>query len=97
MATEGDRQTLSADGQTTSRRYVGPVRVSLTGTFGGGTLTIQTEDPSGAFIDIAGTPRTAIDDLYINFPNVENRLRAKLVGSASPALVITIQGVDRGP
>ena len=97
MATSGDRQTLSADGQTTARNYVGPVRVSLTGTFGGGTFKMQAEDPSGAFVDIKGSARTAVDDFIIDFPpGSENKLQADLSGSTTPVLVIWNQGVDRG-
>lgn len=98
MATTGDRQTLSADGQTTPRQFAGPVRVSLTGDFGGGTLKIQSEDPSAAFVDVAGASRIAADDFIIDFPpGAQNKLRSDLAGSTTPALVITIQGVDRGP
>lgn len=98
MATSGDKQTLSADGQTTPRNYVGPVRVSLTGTFGGGTLKIQAEDPTGVFVDVDDTAKTVIGDFVIDFPlSAENRLRADLSGATTPALVIWIQGVDRGP
>lgn len=97
MATTGDRQTLSADGQTTPRNFVGPVRVSLTGTFGGGTFKIQAEDPSGAFVDVALTSRTAADDFIIDFPaGSENKIRGDLSGSTTPALVVWNQGVDRG-
>ena len=98
MATSGDRQTLNANGQTTPRTYVGPVRVSCTGTFGGGTLKIQAEDPTAVFVDVDGTTKTAIGDFVIDFPpSAENRLQADLSGATSPALVIWIQGADRGP
>ena len=98
MTTSGDRQTLSDNGQTTPRTYVGPVRVSCTGTFGGGTLKIQAEDPTAVFVDVDGTVKTAIGDFVIDFPpGAENRLQADLSGATGPALVIWIQGVDRGP
>ena len=97
MATTGDRQTLSADGQTTPRQYIGPVRISLTGDFGGGTLKIQAEDPSGAFVDVAGASRTAADDFLIDFPaSAQNKLQSDLSGSTTPALVVWLQGADRG-
>ena len=97
MTTSGDRQTLNGNGQTTPRSYVGPVRVSVTGTFGSGTLKIQAEDPTGAFIDVGGTAKTAIGDFVIDFPpSAENRLQADLSGATAPALVIWIQGGDRG-
>lgn len=98
MATTGDRQTLSANGQTTPRNFVGPVRVSLTGTFGGGTFKMQAEDPTGVFVDVAGSDRTAADDFIIDFPpGGQNKLRGDLSGATTPALVIWNQGVDRGP
>lgn len=96
MATTGNRQTLSADGQTTPRRFAGGVRIQLSGDFGGGTVTIEAEDPSGAFVPVVGSARTAADDFLIDFPSSENNLRTDLSGSTSPALVILIQGVDRG-
>lgn len=97
MATSGDRQNLNADGQTTARNYVGPIHVSLTGNFGGGTLKIQAEDPSGAFVDVEGSARTTADDFIIDFPpGAQNRIRSDLSGATTPALVIWNQGVDRG-
>jgi len=97
MATSGDRQVLTTNTQTTPRNYVGLVRVSLTGTFGGGTFKMQAEDPSGAFVDVAGTSRTAVDDFLIDFPpGAQNKIRGDLSGATTPALVIWNQGVDRG-
>lgn len=97
MAISGDRTVLSADGPTPARVYVGPVRVSLTGTFGGGTFKMEAEDPSGVPVDVAGTSRTAVDDFRIDFPDgVENKINEDLSGSTTPVLVVWIQGVDRG-
>lgn len=97
MATSGDRQVLTADGQTTARNYVGPVRVSLTDDFGGGTFKVQAEDPSGAFVDEPGTTRTAVDGYIIDYPpGAQNKLQGDLSGSTSPNLVVWMQGVDRG-
>ncbi len=95
MTTSGDRQELSTNGQTPPRTYVGPVRISLTGTFGGGTLKIQAEDPTGVFVDVDNTIKTAVADFVIDFPpSAENRLQADLSGATSPALVIWIQGCE---
>lgn len=97
MTTSGDRQTLNTNGKTAPRAYVGPVRVSLTGTFGGGTLKIQAEDPTAVFVDVDGTAKTAVGDFVIDFPpSAENRLQADLSGATSPTLVIWIQGAYRG-
>lgn len=97
MATSGDRTVLSADGPTTPRFYVGPVRVQLSGNFGGGTFKIEAEDPSGAPVPVVGTARTAADDFRVDFPDgVENKINGDLSGATTPALVVLIQGVDRG-
>ena len=97
MATTGDKQTLSADGKTTARNYVGPVRVHLSGDFGGGTFKMEAEDPSGALVDVSGTSRTAADDFLIDFPpGAQNKINGDLSGSTTPSLVVWNQGVDRG-
>ena len=95
MASSGDRQTLSADGTTLVRTFWGPVSLSLTGTFGGGTAKLQLIDPSGAAIDIAGGSFTAITDTYFDFPpNTKHDLQVNIASSTSPALVIYISGAD---
>ncbi len=89
----GDRQTLSADDDTDAKRYGGPVRLSLTGTFGGGTAKLQSVDPSGVAVDVAGGLFTAITDTYFDFPlAASNVLTVNLAGSTTPALVVWIQG-----
>ena len=97
MPTSGDRRTLSADGQTPARKFVGPVRVSYKGTFGGGTAKVLQEDPSGAFIDVTGSARVAVDDFVIDFPlRSVNNIRIDLSGSTTPAFIGWIQGTDAG-
>ena len=97
MTTSGDRQVLSADGQTVARKFVGPVRVSYSGTFGGGTAKIQAEDPSGVFIDVDGTSKTAVADFVIDFPpRAVNLLQTDLSGAITPSLKSWIQGTDVG-
>ena len=89
----GDRQTLSANGQTNAKRYIGPIRLSLSGTFGGGTATLQSKDPAGNWVDIANGAFTAVTDTIFDFPgDVGNTVRVNLTGSTSPALVIWVQG-----
>ena len=92
MAASGNRQTLSADGNSVDRGTVGPVRLSLTGSFGGGAAKLQAKDPSGAYVDVAGGSFTAATDTMFDFPeHVQNQLRVNLAGSTTPALVIWIQ------
>lgn len=96
MTTSGNRQTLAADGQTDAQQFVGPVRVSYTGDFGSGTAKIQAEDPSEAFIDIAGSAKAAAADFVIDFPpHAVNLLQTDLAGSSSPAFVVWIQSSSR--
>ena len=97
MATSGDRQVLNANGKTTARNFVGPVRVSLTGNFGGGTFKMEAEDPSGVFVDVEGSVLATAGDFIIDFPpGAQNKIRGDLSGATSPALVVWNQGVDRG-
>lgn len=97
MSSSGERQTLGVDGQTPERGTVGSVRLSLTGTFGGGTAKLQAKDPSGTFVDVDGGSFTAVTDTIFDFPaNVQNQLRVDLSGSTAPALVIWLQSeLDR--
>ena len=92
----GNRQTLSADGQTTDRQYVGPVRVSLSGDFGGGTAKVEVKDPSDNWIDVAGTSKTSAADFVIDFAeDALNDLRVDLSGATSPALVVWMQSSEK--
>ena len=93
MASSGDRQTLSANGTTTFKKYIGPVVVSLTGTFGSGTAKIQKKDPSDAIVDIAGSSFTLATDTIFDFPKDQtNDLAVNLTGATGPSLVIVVQG-----
>lgn len=97
MANSGDRQTLTADGQTNYVRVVGPIRLSLTGGFGGGTAKLQARDVSGADVDIAGASYGAAADAKIDFPaNAVNQVRVDISGSTTPTLVVWVQDTGRG-
>ena len=87
-----ERLTLSADGQTAWVVVVGPARVSITGTFGGGTAQIETKDPGGNAVDMADGSFTEAADKRIDFPpNSRNEIRVDLSGATSPALVVWVQ------
>lgn len=89
----GDRQTLAANGTTTVKLYNGPVRLSLSGTFGAGTAVLQALDPSGAAVDVVNGSFTAVTDTFFDFPTgAGNLLQVDLTGSTTPALVIWLQG-----
>ncbi len=97
MAGTGNRQTLAADGQTDSKVFVGPIRLSLTGSFGAGTAKLQCKDPSGVFVDIASGSFAAAADAIFDFPIAEsNELQIDLAGATAPALVVWIQGKQLG-
>ena len=84
--------TLSADGSTNWASVKGPIWVSLSGTFGGGTAVIQRKNNSGAAVAIVGESHTVIADRVIDFPEKSvNEVRVTLSGSTSPALVCSIQ------
>jgi len=90
----GDRQVLSADGNTDPKKYVGPIRVSLKGDFGsGGTATIEDKGPDNLFDGVTNGVFTAEADKLIDYPVAEiNEVRVDLTGSTSPTLVVWIQG-----
>lgn len=89
----GNRQTLSANGDTDARTYIGPVRVVFSGTFGGGTAKVQARDPSGAVVDVVNGSFSAVADKIFDFPAGEsNVLSVNLAGSTSPAFVAWLQG-----
>jgi len=97
MAGTGNRQALAADGQTNSKVFVGPIRLSLTGSFGTGTAKLQAKDPSGAFVDVGNGLFTAAADTIFDFPvSDSNELRIDLAGATAPALVVWIQGKQLG-
>ncbi len=92
-----NRQVLTADGDTDTKQFVGPVRLSLTGTFGGGTAKLQAKDLSAAFIDIANGSFTAATDTIFDFPEgSRNFLKVNIAGSTTPALVVWLQGNQVG-
>ena len=91
----GNRQVLSADGNTTSVKYVGPIRVSIKGDFGSGTATVQDKDPVNVFDGVTNGVFTAEADKIFNYPVAEiNEVRINLASSTSPTLVVWIQGKE---
>ncbi len=93
MSSSGNRQVLSANGSTTANNFIGPVRVSFSGTFGSGTIVLEAEDPSGAQLTVIGSSSTADADLFFDFPAASsNELRATLTGATAPTLAVWIQG-----
>lgn len=76
---------------------VGKARVSMSGSFGGGSAQLQAKDPSGAFVDVAGAAFTAAVDQTFDFPDFcQNILQVDLSGSSGASLVVTIQStLDR--
>lgn len=89
----GDRQVLSANGNTDPIKYVGPIRVSLKGDFGSGTATLQDKGPDNVFDGVTNGVFTAEADKLIDYPIAEvNEVQVDLTGSTSPALVVWIQG-----
>ena len=93
----GKRQTLAADGQTDAKAYSGPIRLSLTGTFGGGTAQLQARDPQGNWVSVAGGAFTAVTDTIFDFTaESQNILRVDISSSTTPALVVWIQGKALG-
>jgi hypothetical protein len=85
-------QTISVDGSTTWQKVKGACWVSLSGTFGGGTATIERKNGSAAAVAIAGEAHTVAADRLIDFPAQSiNEVRVTVAGSSSPALVCSLQ------
>jgi hypothetical protein len=75
---QDNRQVLSADGSTSAVVFIGPTWLSLSGSFGGGTVQ------NGSF--------TAATDTLFDFPLAPNTVNVNLTGATGPALVVRLQG-----
>lgn len=98
MATgQGNKQTLTADGDTDETQFVGPVRLVLSGTFGGGVAVLRAKDPLGVVTDVVNGSFTAVADNLFDFPvGSVNVLTVNLSGSTTPALGAWLQGRKLG-
>tara|TARA_B100000686_G_C16632527_1_gene885498 strand:+ start:111 stop:392 length:282 start_codon:yes stop_codon:yes gene_type:complete len=88
---------LTADGTTDFQTVVSDgVHVSITGTFGSGTVTLQQLDARGNAVSIynGGTALTATanNDIYISLYRGDT-IRLSLAGSSSPDIQYKITGV----
>ncbi len=94
MATgQGNKQTLTADDDTDETQFVGPVRLVLSGTFGGGTAVLRAKDPLGVVTDVVNGSFTAVTDTIFDFPEGSvNVLTVNLSGSTAPSLGVWLQG-----
>lgn len=96
MADNEHREVLTGDGQTVAKTFRGPVWISLSGTFGGGTAKVRSQDESGAFVNIIGATFNAPVDQLLDFPpGAKNVLDIDLAGSTTPSLITNLQGSDR--
>lgn len=92
----GNKQTLTADGDTDVKQFVGPVRVVISGGFGGGTAKVQAIDPGGIAVDVVDGSFTAAADKLFDFPaNSLNIVSVNLAGSTAPVLAVWLQGKIR--
>jgi hypothetical protein len=88
-----NRQVMSASGSTTPVVFIGPVRMSLSGDFGGGTAQLRNNDGTNN-VDVANGAFTAVTDTLFDFPAVPNTLNVALTGSSAPALVVRLQSTQ---
>jgi hypothetical protein len=96
MKGSGYEEILSADGPTVFKKYIGPVVVTLTGNFGGGTAKIQRKNRAEAVVDVVGASYTVADEKILDYsPGAVNWLAVDLSGSTAPALVVEIQDGSR--
>jgi len=85
-------ETLTSDGSTVFQKVYGPVWVSLSGGFGGGTATIQRKNISETAVAIVGETHTVAADRMIDFPpNTVNEVRVNIASSTTPTLAVSLQ------
>ncbi|MGY8962536.1 MAG: hypothetical protein ACKVKT_03160 [Rhodospirillales bacterium] len=96
MGISGNVQKLTADGTTTFKTVVGPIAVSVNGTFGGGTAKVVRKDHEGVTVDIPLATDTANYSKVLDYPNKTlNEIAVNLAGATTPDIDITIQGLVR--
>jgi len=95
MAGNGNKQTLSANGQTAWTRWRGPISISLKGNFGGGSAQIQVRDPNEVAENVTNAAFTAAADHLLDYPEQAiNEVRVDLAAATGPSLRVWVQGDD---
>ena len=82
--------TLSANGTTEEFQAQGDIMLHGSGTFGGGTVTIE-QKLDNAFVAVAGFSHTAAFDEVMTVAD-SSVYRYKLAGSTNPALKLAVAG-----
>jgi len=96
MASSGNKQTLSANGQSAWTRWQGPISISLKGNFGGGSAQLQVRVPDDIAENVANAAFTVAADHLLDYPEqAVNEVRVDLSGATGPSLRIWVQGDDR--
>lgn len=84
--------TLTGDGEVGPIKARGLVHVHLSGTFGGGTVTIQFSDGSDWLTFATEAELNAATDQTIALPDsTEYNVKVVLTGSSGPSLRVTIR------
>lgn len=93
MSSSGNHQELAANGTTVYTKFKGPVRLSLSGGFGGGTAQVKIKNKRDVAIDLTdGVFTQAVEHLF-DFPEDSvNELAIDLTGSTTPTLAVWFQG-----
>lgn len=93
FSVEDDLQSLTANGNTNGVFVVGPVRVTVQGTWGSGATKVQEQNSDGAWRDVPNTGMTANDAVLIQYPpGAQNYIRVNLSGASGPSLTVITQG-----
>lgn len=83
---------LTADGNTDAFQAPDTMRVHVSGTFGGGTVTLQEDvKANGVFVDVAGSAKTEAADYVFEGVRV-SRYRLSLSGATAPDIDIVVKG-----
>ena len=86
-------ETLSADGSTAALQFEGEGTINAAGTFGGGTLTIETSYDGGVTWTAEADGSFTLDST-VGFKSGPCYVRTTLSGATSPSVVVSIVGND---
>ena len=85
------KRTLIADGKTSIFIIKGDFQVHTSGTYGGGTTTVEMQQPDGTFETLADTDDTVAAD-YIVSNEGTSSYKVDITGSTTPSVSVVITG-----
>lgn len=86
-------ETLTADGSTAAIQFEGEGTINAAGTFGGGTLTVETSYDGGVTW-VAEADGSFTLDSTVGFKSGPCQVRTTLAGATTPNVVVSVVGND---